>query len=72
MKVHGDFMNYADLIKKLRNKLILTQTELASLLSVSFSSINRWENGHYEPTIKAKRKIIQLCKQNDIDIEGAK
>ncbi len=40
MKVHGDYMNYADLIKKLRNKLILTQTELDRLLSVSFSSIN--------------------------------
>ena len=65
-------MNYADLIKKLRDKLILTQTELANLLNVSFSSINRWENGHYEPTTKAKRKIVQLCKQNDIDVEGAK
>ncbi|XMB85438.1 helix-turn-helix transcriptional regulator [Mycoplasmatota bacterium WC44] len=38
-------MNYPYLIKKLREILIITQTELAEILEVSFSSVNRWENG---------------------------
>lgn len=37
-------MDYKYLVKQLRNKLIITQTELAELLGVSFASINRWEN----------------------------
>lgn len=62
-------MNYAVLIKDLRDKLLLTQTELAVELEVSFASVNRWENGRTEPTIKAKRKIRELCKKNNIEME---
>ena len=65
-------MDYQRLVKKLREKLILSQQELAELLEVSFSSINRWETGKHEPTSKVKRKIVELCKQNDIDLEGKK
>ena len=61
--------NYQDLIKKLRNKLIISQEELAKMLEVSFASVNRYENGHNEPTIKVKRKIIELCKENGIEVE---
>lgn len=38
-------MEYAKLIKSLREKLIISQTELAEILEVSFSTVNRWENG---------------------------
>ncbi len=62
-------MNYAVLIKDLRDKLLLTQTELAEELEVSFASVNRWENGRTAPTIKAKRKIRELCKKNNIEME---
>ena len=62
-------MNYQRLVKELRNKLILSQTELGDLLGVSFASINRWETGKHEPTIKAKRKIVELCKQNNVKLE---
>lgn len=43
--------------------------ELAKLLEVSFATINRWKNGHTEPTIKAKRKLFELCKENGIEVE---
>jgi DNA-binding XRE family transcriptional regulator len=62
-------VDYAKLIKKLREKLILSQSELASILDVSFSSVNRWENGKHEPTIKVKRKIVEICKGNNIKID---
>jgi DNA-binding XRE family transcriptional regulator len=63
-------MDYQRLVKELRVKLILSQQEFADLLNVSFASINRWETGKHEPTIKMKRKIVELCKANNIDLEG--
>ena len=65
-------MNYRKLVKELREKQIITQEELAALLGVSFASINRWETGKHEPTTKIKRKIVELCKENSIDLEGDK
>lgn len=41
----------------LRVTLDISQMALAELLGVSFSSVNRWENGKYEPTKLAKKKI---------------
>jgi len=67
-----NIMNYKKLVKEIREKLIITQEELATLLGVSFASINRWETGKHEPTTKIKRKIVELCKENNIDLEGDK
>lgn len=64
--------NYSDAIIKLRVKLNVSQTELAKILGVSFSSINRWETGKFSPTIIAKEKLKQLLKENDIELEEIK
>lgn len=61
-------IDYKYLTKELRDKMILTQKELADLLGVSFASVNRWENGRYKPTTKVKRRIVELCKENNIKI----
>lgn len=60
--------DYRKMIVSLRNKLILSQEEFAKLLGVSFASVNRWERGHHEPTIKVKRKIIELCKKHKVEL----
>jgi putative transcriptional regulator len=60
-------MSYADTIKALREKLLLTQMELAAKLGVSYASVNRWENGKCEPTMKAKRKIKNLCLKEEVN-----
>ena len=60
--------DYKKLVISLRNKLVLSQEEMAGKLGVSFASINRWETGRHEPTIRAKRKIIELCKENDVSL----
>lgn len=65
-------MNYQSLIKKLRDKLILTQTEFAKVLGVSYTTVCRWETGVHEPTIKQKRKIVELCIENKIKLEEQK
>lgn len=59
-------MEYADRIKRLRDKMVISQKELAELLGVSFVTVNRWENGHYIPTIKIKRKLQDLFVKYDI------
>ena len=62
-------MNYQKSIKKLREKMILSQTEFAKELGVSFASVNRWENGQFEPTIKVKRKLAPYFKKYKIGVD---
>ena len=62
-------MAYFKTIKKLRSKMLLTQMEFANYLGVSFASINRWETGRFEPTMKIKRKLAPLFKENVIEVE---
>ena len=59
-------MTYAEAIKILRKKLVLTQAEFATMLGVSFPSVNRWESGKYEPTMKIKKKLVILFEKNGI------
>lgn len=62
-----NFMKYAEKIKKLRNKLIMSQDEFAKLLGVSLATVNRWEKGHHEPTIKQKRVLNKLFLENGME-----
>ena len=50
-------------IKSLRNKMILSQTDFAKLLGVTFKSVNRYENGKSNPTIRVRKKLNQLMKK---------
>ncbi len=69
-------MKWEELVKDLRDKLLLSQEEMADKLGVAFSTVNRYENGHFEPTIKIKRKIKSLALANGIDwdkyVKGAR
>lgn len=47
-------------IKELRKGLGLTQEEFAHAVAVTFSTVNRWENGHAKPSKLARRAIEQL------------
>jgi len=61
---------YPSAIRRLRAKLNISQTELAAILGVSFTSVNRWEKGHHQPTVIAKEKLRELFKDNNIKMEG--
>ena len=61
-------MDYAKLIRTIRADLILTQAELADMLGVSFATVNRWENGHHEPTIKQRRALRDFCRKKRIQL----
>ena len=57
------YMNYSGDLKKLREKMLLTQSEFGQLIGVSFETVNRWENGKHVPTMRAKRKINKLAEK---------
>lgn len=60
---------YPSAIRRLRAKLNISQTELAAILGVSFTSVNRWEKGHHQPTVIAKEKLKELFIENNIRFE---
>lgn len=53
-------MDYPKLLKEYREKVLLTQEEFAQKLGISYVTLNRWENGKFEPTMKMKRKLNKL------------
>ena len=55
-------------LKRIRKLHGWSQEDLARELGVSFATVNRWENGHHQPTISDKRKIRALCRKHGIDI----
>lgn len=59
-------MNFAENLKQVRISLCLTQEELAHELGVSFATVNRWENGSYNPSRLAKKTFENFCKDNNI------
>lgn len=63
-------MDYSVIVKRIRETLLITQVELAEQLEVSFATVNRWEKGHHEPTIRQKRNIRDFCRKHGVQIEG--
>ena len=56
-------MSFSEDIKNLRLNALLTQDEFAKLLGVSYTTVNRWENGKSTPGMKALKLIAQYCKK---------
>ena len=52
-----------------RKVLGLSQRELVQALSVSFATMNRWENGHVIPSNLAKKSFYDFCESNFINLE---
>ena len=63
-------MDWAKEIKTYRERELMTQEELAAKLGVSFATVNRWERGHHEPTIKMKRKLCSMLSRKGIKFCG--
>lgn len=57
--------DYSKRIKSIRQQLGLSQEELAHKLGVSFTSVNRWENGQTKPSKLAKKQIDLLSKKTE-------
>ncbi len=49
-------------ISAMREKLGMTQEELAHAIGVTVSTLNRWENGHIAPSRLARNALDHLAK----------
>lgn len=45
------------LVRELRQLMQLTQVQFAAELGVAYETINRWENGHMQPSSLALRQL---------------
>lgn len=64
-------MTFAEALKDARLKLGLSQTELAKEIHVSFTTINRYENGHHMPTPLAEATLKNFFQKHDIQLSYA-
>ena len=62
-------MEFYEKVLELRGRLQITQMQLAEMLSVSFTTVNRWEKGHHEATILVRRRFDDLCKKHGVTFE---
>lgn len=62
-------MEFAEKVKYVRKQLKLSQEKFASLLGVSFATVNRWETERSMPTYGTQQKFIALCKENGIKFD---
>ncbi|MEH2110333.1 helix-turn-helix domain-containing protein [Nostoc sp.] len=56
-------LRIAQLVRETRQCLKFTQIKLATMLGVSFHTINRWENGRTQPSPLAMKQIKELLYQ---------
>ena len=56
-----DSQQFADLLKKVRGQLGISQVSLARELGVSFATVNRWENGRTKPLKLARAQFDFFC-----------
>lgn len=57
-----------NLIKQIRAYLNISQTELAEQLNVTFTTVNRWENGRAVPNKLAQTQLYDLCKAKSVPV----
>lgn len=61
-------MDFSAVVKKVRLELKLSQQQLAQAINVSYTTINRWENGHVVPSNLAQKSFFDFCESNFIDV----
>ncbi len=71
-EVHFVKYDYPKALVELRAKLNISQHELADILEVSYPSVSRWENGHFELTKIVKVRVDRLLKENNIELDEVK
>lgn len=60
-------MQFSEKVKLVRQKLMLSQEDLARELGISFATVNRWENSKTEPNYIKQRLFHDFCKKHNIN-----
>ncbi|MNW66531.1 transcriptional repressor DicA [compost metagenome] len=59
-------MKFPSIVKYSREKLGMSQEEMAHALKISFATINRWENGKTYPNKMALSVFCDFCEKRGI------
>ena len=65
----GNNNQHGSIIAALRRRLSMTQEEFAHAIGVTVSTVNRWENGHIEPSRLARKAMQELAAQAAIPVD---
>lgn len=65
-------MTFAEQIKSVRAKLLLSQEQLAEKLGVSYVTVSRWETKGIEPSFLTRAKFNKFCEENGIIFDSDK
>ena len=57
------------IIQDIRERMNVSQEELAKLIGISFATVNRWENGQSSPNKAAQLRLYDVCKEHKVDLE---
>lgn len=60
-------MNVQESLKAIRLQSLLSQADFAKAIGVSFTTVNRWENGKSRPNYKALQAIESFCDKKGIN-----
>lgn len=62
-------MSLGEAIRITRQKSLFTQEDFAQRLGVSISTVNRWELGKSQPSMKAMKALREFCSENNQSYE---
>lgn len=62
-------MKFSDAIKTIRRKTLLSQSDFAKEIGISFSTVNRWENGKAVPKLCKLKLIKDFCVKHNIPFD---
>jgi len=62
-------MDFSQKIRYVREKLNISQEDLARALNVSYATINRWENAKNKPVRMARVAFDDFCEKHGISFE---
>ena len=57
------WIDLAELCRELRNKLGLTQVQMANLLETDRNTYRRWEAGEFDPNGQATARLLDIKSQ---------
>lgn len=60
---------FAEIVKQVRAKLLLTQEDLADEIGVCPATLVRWEKGQSVPSFLRKEMFERVCEKHGITIE---
>lgn len=56
-------------VRDMRSRLEMTQEEFAQELGITVSTVNRWENGHSNPSKLARATLERLADRHGVFVE---